>query len=99
MAGQPDLGVIGVAQIGTIEVGMVLWAQARGTGIGAACGQTGGMGRVDLRAALRQQGHHLPVARCRRLAVFSRCDPEKRARATPGCCQPAQGWSDSENRS
>jgi hypothetical protein len=69
MAGQPDLGVIGVPQIGAMKVSVVLWAQARGTGIGAAV---------------------LP---------FSADAIPKSGRATPGCCQPARGRSDSENRS
>jgi hypothetical protein len=57
---------------------VVLRAQARRTGVCPACGKASGMGGIYGGAALRQQGHHMPVAGCGGLAVFRRTDQKKR---------------------
>jgi hypothetical protein len=77
---------------------MVLKSQPGSAGIGAAGRQTGCMGRVSLHAPLCRQCHHLPVARGCRTAIMDAAMTNS-GRGCPGCCPPAKGLPDSENRS
>src|SRR5690606_31310478 len=64
-----DLVAVGIADEGAVVVGVAFGTQARRPGIGAAVRESDAVKRVDLRAALGDEGDVHAVADARRLAV------------------------------